>query len=108
MTPDRLTGLGTYQELKTLRPKRKWNFVQVNVTYATFLARRQHIVDLMYPNNTAMDLVSRKIVQSRVSRLHSLPFLYTRALHKRYTLLQTEKACSRIPTNHTARRPEYC
>jgi len=55
-TPDRLTGLTTYNELKALRPDRQWNFVQVNVAYNDFMAERQHIVDLMYPSNTAMDL----------------------------------------------------
>lgn len=55
-TPDRTTGLATWQELRALRPERTWNFVQVNVPYAEFQDHRQHIIDLMVPNNTTMDL----------------------------------------------------
>ena len=58
LTPDRQTGLQTLQELRRLRPEREWNFVQVNVPYAEFLEHRAHIVELMWPNDTAMDLVS--------------------------------------------------
>lgn len=57
-TPDRETGLASYQELCRLCPGRRWNFVHVNVPYAEFLNHRQHIIDLMRPSNTIMDLVS--------------------------------------------------
>lgn len=56
-TPDRLTGRASYQELSRLCPSRHWNFVEVDVTFARFQEQKQHIIDLMRPSNTAMDLV---------------------------------------------------
>lgn len=57
-TPDRLTGISTYEELCRTRPDRQWNFVQVDVPYSIFSERRADIIASMWPNNTAMDLVS--------------------------------------------------
>lgn len=56
-TPDRLTGLASAAILKTLRPIRKWNFVQVDVPYQEFTEARDHLIQLMQPSNTIMDLV---------------------------------------------------
>ena len=57
-TPDRLAGRASHSELSRLCPSRQWNFVQVNVPFSEFQDHKQHIVDLMRPSNTAMDLVS--------------------------------------------------
>ena len=57
-TPDRITGLASHAELISLRPHRNWQLIQVNVPYSEFLYERAHIVNLMLPNNTTMDLVS--------------------------------------------------
>ncbi|XP_050306344.1 asparagine synthetase domain-containing protein 1 [Anthonomus grandis grandis] len=55
-SPDRLTGLQTFEELKSQYPGRKWNFVPVNVTKASLNEdRERHIADLIYPLNTIMD-----------------------------------------------------
>lgn len=58
--PDRLTARGSWEELKRLRPNRRWNLVEVNVPYVEFLEHRQTVVDLMKPQNTVMDLVRLK------------------------------------------------
>ncbi|KAI8902475.1 asparagine synthase-domain-containing protein [Globomyces pollinis-pini] len=54
--PDRLTGKLGAEELQTLYPSRRWNFVEINVPYEDAMAKRQHIVDLMKPLSTVMDL----------------------------------------------------
>lgn len=55
--PDRLTGRASLEELRRLRPDRKWNFVEVNVGYQEMLAERPKVIELMRPNQTVMDLV---------------------------------------------------
>ncbi|KAJ2993140.1 Asparagine synthetase domain-containing protein 1 [Globomyces sp. JEL0801] len=55
--PDRLTGKLGAEELQTLYPSRRWNFVEINVPYEDAMAKRQHIVDLMKPLSTVMDLL---------------------------------------------------
>lgn len=55
--PDRLTARNAWEELKRLRPKRRWNLVEVDVPYQEMLAHRQTVIDLMRPQNTVMDLV---------------------------------------------------
>ncbi|GAA5823765.1 hypothetical protein JCM11251_003284 [Rhodosporidiobolus azoricus] len=54
--PDRLTARSSWEELKQLRPKRRWNLVEVNVPYQEMLERRQTVIDLMKPQKTVMDL----------------------------------------------------
>ncbi|GAA6014243.1 hypothetical protein JCM11491_005012 [Sporobolomyces phaffii] len=54
--PDRVTGLETYGELERVRPDRRWNFVKVDVPYHEMLLHRDTVVDLMYPQDTVMDL----------------------------------------------------
>ncbi|GAA5889240.1 hypothetical protein JCM6882_000684 [Rhodosporidiobolus microsporus] len=54
--PDRLTARSSWEELKRLRPKRRWNLVEVNVPYQEMLKHRQTVIDLMKPQNTVMDL----------------------------------------------------
>ena len=57
--PDRLTGYESWAELKRLRPNRRWNFVEVNVTYEEMLSCRDKVIELMRPARTIMDLVRR-------------------------------------------------
>lgn len=55
-TPDRLTGLQTLDELKQLRPDRKWNFLKVNVTKDELNEKRiECIADLIYPLTSVLD-----------------------------------------------------
>lgn len=55
-TPDRLTGLQSLAELRDLRPMRKWNFLEINVTREELdEARSAHIADLLFPLNTILD-----------------------------------------------------
>ncbi|KXN73002.1 hypothetical protein CONCODRAFT_15808 [Conidiobolus coronatus NRRL 28638] len=54
--PDRLTGRQTYEELKSLCPERKWNFVEINVPYEQVLEYTDHIKRLIFPSDTVMDL----------------------------------------------------
>ncbi|GAA5843113.1 hypothetical protein JCM9279_001866 [Rhodotorula babjevae] len=54
--PDRITARSSWQELKRLRPERRWNLVEVNVPYREMLEHRQKVIDLMKPQRTVMDL----------------------------------------------------
>lgn len=54
--PDRLTGLRAWEELRTINSRRRWNFVEVDVTREEYEERREHVVALMRPSKTAMDL----------------------------------------------------
>jgi hypothetical protein len=42
-----------------MAPERCWNFVEINVPFEEAMDQKQHIVDLMYPLDTVMDLVRR-------------------------------------------------
>lgn len=57
-TPDRETGLETFQELRNAFPTRQWRFVEINVPYAETIAVKPQIMALMRPQNTVMDYVS--------------------------------------------------
>ncbi|GAA5922140.1 hypothetical protein JCM3775_003504 [Rhodotorula graminis] len=54
--PDRVTARNSWEELKRLRPERRWNLVEVNVPYREMLEHRQAVIDLMKPQRTVMDL----------------------------------------------------
>ncbi|CAG9830107.1 unnamed protein product [Diabrotica balteata] len=55
-TPDRLTGLETFQELQNICPDREWRFNEVNITKLELDERRHvHIVDLIYPLKSVLD-----------------------------------------------------
>ena len=56
LCPDRATGLSSFNELKKLRPARRWRFVSINVSYPESQAQTETIVNLMHPHNTEMDL----------------------------------------------------
>ena len=56
LCPDRSTGLSSYDELKKLRPARRWRFVSINVPYAESQTQTETVAQLMYPHNTEMDL----------------------------------------------------
>jgi asparagine synthetase B (glutamine-hydrolysing) len=55
-TPDRITGRMGASELIRLYPSRQWRFVEINVPYEEAMAQKQHIIDLMNPLYTVMDL----------------------------------------------------
>ncbi len=54
--PDRLTGLSSYAELRTLAPTRRWNFIQINVPYTEYTSHRATVSTLMSPTSSVMDL----------------------------------------------------
>jgi asparagine synthetase B (glutamine-hydrolysing) len=54
--PDRLTARDAWRDLRELAPNRQWNLVEVDVPYQEMLDHRQHVIDLMKPQNTVMDL----------------------------------------------------
>lgn len=54
--PDRITGRLGLEELKTLNPRRIWNFVEINVTPEELEhMRQQQISQLVQPLNTVLD-----------------------------------------------------
>lgn len=55
-TPDRLTAKQTLQELKVLRPNRRWNLLEINITQEELnIERGRRIADLIYPLNSILD-----------------------------------------------------
>lgn len=54
--PDRVTGRASWQELRSLSPKRRFRFVKVNVSRVAYEASRSHVCRLMTPQATVMDL----------------------------------------------------
>jgi asparagine synthetase B (glutamine-hydrolysing) len=54
--PDRISGIVAYKELKDLFPNRKWDFVSVNVPQSEYQEYRSHVVQLIRPSDTIMDL----------------------------------------------------
>lgn len=55
-TPDRISGLQSYEDLKRLSPTRPWRLVLVNITRTELEAYTPEIASLMFPNNTLMDI----------------------------------------------------
>ncbi|CAD1479397.1 unnamed protein product, partial [Heterotrigona itama] len=54
--PDRKTGKQTFLELSKIRPKRKWNFVEVNISRAELQEyRSSRICNLLHPLRTVLD-----------------------------------------------------
>ncbi|XP_058459210.1 asparagine synthetase domain-containing protein CG17486 isoform X2 [Malaya genurostris] len=53
--PDRLTGRATLKELHILRPKRKWQFVEVNVPRNELENHKHHISNLVFPLKSVLD-----------------------------------------------------
>lgn len=55
-SPDRISGITAWKELKTLYPKRIWNFVEINVTKDELKNERErYIRHLIYPLSTVID-----------------------------------------------------
>jgi asparagine synthetase B (glutamine-hydrolysing) len=54
--PDRKTGRLGYEELQKKFPTRNWRFVEVDVLYEETVRWREHVLGLMYPLETVMDL----------------------------------------------------
>ncbi|PKI84982.1 hypothetical protein MVES_000755 [Malassezia vespertilionis] len=54
--PDRQTARKSVAELRNIYPSRRWNLVEVNVSYATYLSHIQTIQRLLHPNDSVMDL----------------------------------------------------
>lgn len=54
--PDRETGLRAWNELKSLRPKRRWNFVSIYISKEELQTMREkHIKHLVKPSKTVLD-----------------------------------------------------
>ncbi|XP_013787823.1 asparagine synthetase domain-containing protein 1-like isoform X2 [Limulus polyphemus] len=55
-TPDRITGKEGVNELSMLKPHRKWNFVEINITRNELQSQRQDCIrQLVYPCATVLD-----------------------------------------------------
>ncbi|KNE99438.1 hypothetical protein PSTG_07365 [Puccinia striiformis f. sp. tritici PST-78] len=54
--PDRRTGEESWKELCQLTPGRIWRFVEVDVRIVDYLKYKDQIIELMWPNDTVMDL----------------------------------------------------
>jgi asparagine synthetase B (glutamine-hydrolysing) len=54
--PDRITGRSSHAELVRSCPGRTWRFVAINIPYREAKEHRSHIIDLMHPHATEMDL----------------------------------------------------
>ncbi|KAA1065365.1 hypothetical protein PGT21_013601 [Puccinia graminis f. sp. tritici] len=54
--PDRHTGEESWKELCQLTPGRTWRFVKVDVWMKDYLKYKDQIIELMWPNDTVMDL----------------------------------------------------
>uniref|UniRef100_A0AAG5DPB5 Glutamine amidotransferase type-2 domain-containing protein n=1 Tax=Anopheles atroparvus TaxID=41427 RepID=A0AAG5DPB5_ANOAO len=53
--PDRVTGHASVEELRMLRPNRKWNFVEINVLRSELAVHRKTISNLVYPLCNVLD-----------------------------------------------------
>ncbi|KAK3918746.1 Asparagine synthetase domain-containing protein 1 [Frankliniella fusca] len=54
--PDRQTGLKTLEELQSLCPRRRWNFVEINISQTELQQERsKSIVHLIFPLRTILD-----------------------------------------------------
>ncbi|KAF4531766.1 hypothetical protein B566_EDAN017134 [Ephemera danica] len=54
--PDRILSKKTFEELRSLRPNRHWQYVEVNVGKTELKEQRQNrIADLIYPRNSVLD-----------------------------------------------------
>ncbi|OMH79535.1 Asparagine synthetase domain-containing protein [Zancudomyces culisetae] len=60
--PDRKTGFVGLHELRSKFPDREWRWVQIDVPYDEVLTHRKTIIDLLGPNYTVMDLVTKHII----------------------------------------------
>ena len=56
LCPDRATGISSHSELKKVCAERKWRFVYIDISYQEMKEHRPHIVSLIRPHNTEMDL----------------------------------------------------
>lgn len=54
--PDRMTGLSSHTELLKVCPGRIWRFISIDIAYHEYLAHRPHVLSLIHPHNTEMDL----------------------------------------------------
>lgn len=54
--PDRSSGRSSYAELVSSCSGRSWRFIAINISYAESCQHRYHIIDLMHPHATEMDL----------------------------------------------------
>ncbi|KAJ3230761.1 Asparagine synthetase domain-containing protein 1 [Chytriomyces hyalinus] len=54
--PDRKTGLKGYEELKLVYPHVTWRFVEIDVAYEEAQEMKPHIMELMHPLESVMDL----------------------------------------------------
>ncbi|CCG84140.1 protein of unknown function [Taphrina deformans PYCC 5710] len=54
-TPDRVTGLQGYDELRRSCPAREWRFVAIDVPYREAISAKDDVLELMHPNDSIMD-----------------------------------------------------
>lgn len=56
LCPDRITGRQAFQELIATCPQRTWRFVEINIPFSESTAQKDHVISLIHPHNTEMDL----------------------------------------------------
>ena len=56
LAPDRLAAIASYVDLKNLFPSRKWVLIEVDITSQDRREAESHILKLILPQNTHMDL----------------------------------------------------
>jgi asparagine synthetase B (glutamine-hydrolysing) len=54
--PDRITGRSSFAELRRTCPGRHWRFIAIDIPFSEVVEYRPLILQLMYPQNTEMDL----------------------------------------------------
>lgn len=53
--PDRLTGIETLNELRTIYPEREWNFVEINIARSELYEHTRKLSSLIYPLKNVLD-----------------------------------------------------
>ncbi|KAF2738897.1 asparagine synthetase domain-containing protein 1 [Polyplosphaeria fusca] len=84
LCPDRITGRISYAELLRECPDRNWRFLEVNVPFMETTAHRPHVLALMHPHNTEMDLsisLALYFASRGVGRVKGLAESYTTSAH---------------------------
>ncbi|KAL6939151.1 hypothetical protein ACO0RG_002978 [Hanseniaspora osmophila] len=54
--PDRVLGWKSYEQLQRLFPLCDLRFIEVDIPYEEYLSVKDHVIDLIYPKETEMDL----------------------------------------------------
>ncbi|KAE8779023.1 Asparagine synthetase domain-containing protein 1 [Hordeum vulgare] len=56
LAPDRVSSLAGLKELQRISPLRRWRLVEIDSNLANLKEESEHVMSLIYPSNTYMDL----------------------------------------------------